>query len=401
MATEVRTNLPERWVNPKVLEWARQRMGLKPQHVEELTDIPAPRITRWEQSLESPTLDNLEDIAEIYDCPVGYFFLDAPPDIKPALNYRGLTAEKTETLSYETHTSLNRYVYLTNYIASLIDKIGIQREIQVGKAELREPINLLAKRERQSLGFSPQIREQWASPNEAFDFWRHAIEAKGIFVITLKLETSEVRGASRWEHAQTPSILVNRMDMEAATGRCFTLLHEWAHLLTKRTGLVCDFQGQARHTQIERFANKFAAEVLVPRTELEDYLKQENLFKRRPRWGDSLLNKIRGNFKVSKDVIAILLEELDLAESGFYKSKRASWDQRKPFFPGYILGHVGSKRSQTKAERRLTELGLPVAQLTSRAYGQGAISKLDLADLLNMKVEQAEGFVSWVHKLPK
>ncbi len=233
--------------------------------------------------------------------------------------------------------------------------------------------------------------------NDAFDFWREAIESRGVFVLALKLKASEVRGASRWDSPQTPAILVNRMDMEAATGRSFTLLHEWAHLLIKHPGLVCDFRGQPRAANIERFANQFAAEILVPKKELEIYLKQKDLFTKRPRWGDSTIDGIRHAFKVSRDVVAILLEEMELAPRGFYRDKRASWDLRKPFF----RGSPSAQRGRTKAALRLREIGQPVATLVSVAYDRGAISKLDLAELLKMKVEQAERFVSWVRENPK
>jgi len=185
--------------------------------------------------------------------------------------------------------------------------------------------------------------------------------------------------------------------MEAATGRSFTLLHEWAHLLIKHPGLVCDFRGQAKGANIERFANKFAAEILVPRMEFESYLKQKDLFVKRSRWGDALIDEIRRDFKVSRDVIAILLEEMGLANRGFYRDKRASWDLRKPFFRGF----TGSRRGRTKAAIRLSEIGRPVANLMSVAYENGAISKLNLAEILDMKVEQAERFVSWVRENPR
>ena len=250
----------------------------------------------------------------------------------------------------------------------------------------------VAQREREQFGFTPEIRRHWASVDEAFDFWRKAIESRGVFVTALKLDSREVRGASRWDSPHSPAILVNRMDMEAATGRTFTLLHEWAHLVVKRPGLVCDFRGQPYSAQLEQFANMFATEVLVPRKEFEYFLKREGFFERRQRWGDPLLDKIRDNFKVSRDVVAILLEEMGLAPPGFYHGKRAAWDQRRPFF----RGGRGARRGQTRAMRRLTEIGLPFAKLVSVAYDRGAVSKLDLADILNMRVEQAERFVSWV-----
>jgi Zn-dependent peptidase ImmA (M78 family)/transcriptional regulator with XRE-family HTH domain len=372
-------------------------MGLSPEQVESLAGIAAERITDWEHATEAPALSDLQNLAGIYDCPAGYFFLDSPPEEKQTLDFRGLTAEKIGALSYETHVHLSEFIRLTDYLASLVENLDLRHEVDINTVDMNEPVESVAGRERERFGFTPETRERWATVNEAFDFWREAIESRGVFVIALKLKASEVRGASRWDSPTTPALLVNRMDMEAATGRTFTLLHEWAHLLIRYPGLVCDFRGQAKGANVERFANQFAAEILVPKKEFELCLKNRNLYEKRSRWGDPLLDEIRRDFKVSRDVIAISLEEMGLAPKGFYRDKRASWDLRKPFFRGF----TGAKRGGTKAARRLSEIGRPVANLMSVAYERGVISKLDLAEMLNMKVEQAERFVSWVRENPR
>lgn len=397
MVIDTHVQLPEKWANPEILNWARTRMGLRPEQMESLAGIAAERIIEWEHAKAAPALSDLQNLAEIYDCPVGYFFLDSPPEEKQPLDFRGLTAEKIEVLSYETHVHLNEFLSLTDYLTSLVENLKLTHEVQIDTVDIREPVESVARREREKFGFTPEVREQWVTANDAFDFWRQAIESRGVFVISLKLKASEVRGASRWDSPHTPAILVNRMDMEAATGRSFTLLHEWAHLLINHPGLVCDFRGQAKGANIERFANQFAAEILVPKKEFETYLKQKDLFIKRSRWGDTMIDEIRRDFKVSRDVIAIMLEEMELAHRGFYRDKRASWDLRKPFFRGF----TGSRRGRTKAAIRLSEIGRPVANLMSVAYESGAISKLDLAEILDMKVEQAERFVSWVRENPR
>lgn len=392
MVIEARVQLPERWINPEILKWARRRMALDAKSVEALTTIPAERLTEWESGKEAPSLHDLEVLAETYDCPVGYFFLESPPEAATGLDFRGLAHGKTEALSYKTHLRLGEYLRLTDYVASLVEKTGISREVRIGTASTNDQVQSVAQRERAKLGFKPELRERWMTANQAFDFWRTAIEAQGVFVITLRLEAGEVRGASRWDQSHPPSILVNHEDIEAATGRTFTLLHEWSHLLLKRPGLVCDFRGQAEDAQIEHFSNRLAAEMLVSRQEFEQVLREERLWEKRARWGDQLLDKIRNHFKVSRDVVAILLEEIGLSQPGFYRSKRGSWDQRRPFFASRRADVTG----KTKAMRRLNELGLPLARLISVAHARGTVSKLDLADILHMKVDRINEFVSVV-----
>lgn len=394
MTTDIKIKLPENWANPRVLIWARQRLNLSYEDVGKKLDVLPARIADWETNKEKPTLSELENLADIYDCPVGYFFLDSPPVEKVELDYRGLKTERVKSLSYESQLSLREFLSLTDYITQLEASLKIQRTFSIEKVAINEPIIFVAKRERERFGVTQEIRATWQSPNDAFEFWRNAIEARGVFVISLKLNPQEIRGASRWDANHPPAILVNRADMESATGRCFTLLHEWSHLLVNQPGLVCDFHGQPHTATIEHFANRFAAEVLVPHDDFEQFLKNENLFEKRTRWGDEKIRHIGQHFQVSKDVIAIKLEENNLADKGFYQEKLNVWYRNKPFF------RISEKTKRTpgsnQAKIRLTEIGMPTARLISSAYDNNLIPELELAHLLKMKVEKAEGFVSWV-----
>jgi len=112
----------------------------------------------------------------------------------------------------------------------------------------------------------------------------------------------------------------------------------------------------------------------------------------RDTWSDYMLDKVRLPFGASRHVVALLLEQLDLVPKGFYASKRAIWEQRQPYFRATTVRRTG----HTKRQRRLTALGAPLISLLSQAHENGAMSKLDLAEVLDMKVEQVEDFGSWV-----
>ena len=92
----------EFWVNPEILRWARERIGFTYSEVEEHSrklgkyyePVTAEQLKRWEQGLEEPDLTHLETLAEIYVCPVGYFFLPEPPEEQLPLSKRGLSSDK-------------------------------------------------------------------------------------------------------------------------------------------------------------------------------------------------------------------------------------------------------------------------------------------------------------------
>lgn len=385
---------PDNWISAHSLYTCRKRMNLNPSQVEDLTGISADQIVDWENSIGVPTLENLESLAKHYRCPVGYFFIDEPPALyTEAVNFRGLSKDKIESLSYTSRLKIDEFIILVETLASTVKELSIPNNPDVSEAHLNDDIKDIVVRERKAFGFTDEIREQWTTSNDAFDFWENAIEARGVYVISLGLIVNEVRGASKWDNESPPAILVNKNDHESATGRTFTLLHEWAHLMLREPGIICDFIGFEEKTKIEHFANEFAAEMMVSKAELRQYLEAKGLYKYKPRWGDADIDTVKHYFKVSRDVIAISLENLNLAPDGFYNTKRVQWDKRRPYFGG---PRVSTLLGRTKVRRRYQELGKPYSKIIADAYMNSSISMTSLSRILGMKVDKFPDFVSYV-----
>ncbi len=104
---------PNGWINPHSLYVCRTRMNLTPSQVEELTGVSAEQINNWERSLGTPTLEQLEILARHYRCPVGYFFMEQPPaQYSESINFRGLSKEKFENLSYQSRLKIDEFITL-------------------------------------------------------------------------------------------------------------------------------------------------------------------------------------------------------------------------------------------------------------------------------------------------
>jgi len=227
---------PSDWVNAHSLYLCRSRMNLNPSQVEALAGIEEETLVNWEKSIEVPTLEDLEKLAKHYRCPVGYFFLEQPPELSiNKVNFRGLSENKIDSLSYESRLKIDECIYLSDTLSSIVNDLRVTNNPDVTRIHLNENIKDIVRQERELFSFSDAIRKDWESPGEAFDFWKQAIEKRGVYIISLGLIVNEVRGASRWEDGSPPTILVNKNDYESATGRTFTLLHEWANLLLRET----------------------------------------------------------------------------------------------------------------------------------------------------------------------
>jgi len=390
-----------RWVNPLVLRWARERLGLKPNEVASVSQqlerqyyapVSVEELSRWEEGMgEEPTLAHLETLAEIYVCPVGWFFLDAPPEREQPISLRG--GGELHTFSASTRASLERFLELTRWTAHLVRQLEQPWEVRIRPREISPDIAEVEKRAqeyRQRLGWTDEVRQGMASDfREAFRWWRRAIEDLGIFCFELPLDPQEARGASLW-YEGIPFILVNHEDAEAAAGRTFTLLHEFAHLISTEETFVCGFHEFSRNH--ERFANRFAARVLLSPQELLKALEQMGKAGYRDWWGDSLLDEIRRPFCVSRDVVAVLLEEMGLAPPEFYRKKRENWGKTG----GKRWGQGG--RRPTRNEQKLREVGYSMSRLLHRAAQRPDFAWMDAALMLGMKVEKLEKWLQWARE---
>ena len=370
------------WANPAMLTWEREQVNLSISDVAAKIKATGAEVDAWESGDALPRLADLRRLASLYLCPVGHFFLGEPPAAASALDYRGLSEDKQ--LDYESNKTLRRFLRYVEVAGDWMEQLGMPAAARIPELPLRDPA-AAARESMALLGVTQEVRDAWPSASEAFAGWRQAIEQRGVFVFSMALPPGGVRGASTWTEDGVPAILVNHSDAESASGRIFTLLHEFAHLLVRRAGIVCDF-GERR--EVETFANRFAARAIVPSEALHSRLTVLGLHQARPHWTDAQVESIREPFHASRDVVAISLEEMGLAEPGYYASRRAAWGKR-----GFGRRRAGSSGGgQTKPQRKHRELGERMSGLVLSAESSGAISPLDIADVLDMPLHRLPEF---------
>jgi len=278
--------------------------------------------------------------------------------------------------------TLSRFLELAGWAEDVAIETGQFAAPSFGYATLKDDIERVVDTERRRLGFDAQVRAGWHTKDGAFVWWRRRIERLGVFCFVMRLPTSEVRGASYWTQRKAAFILVNSEDAESAAGRMFTLLHEYAHLLLRQS-LVCDFRGSNGGVRGERFANRFAARMLIGPSEMRARLDELGISKFREQWGDGMLDKIRDPFRVSRDVVSIYLEELGLAPKGFYAAKRGAWAKLRAFGRAKV-----PVTGRTLPVQRLKMVGSTLAGVLSSKQAEAALSALDLAEVLDVKVER-------------
>jgi Zn-dependent peptidase ImmA (M78 family) len=126
------------------------------------------------------------------------------------------------------------------------------------------------------------------------------------------VDTNEMRGFAIARN-EIPVIVVNGRDPSQG-GRCYTLLHELAHVLLGESALTNGDGGTVEDQKIERFCDSVAAAALMPRDLMLSFPQVRP--DRRARWNDEELRTMANAIGVSREAFLLRLVTM----------RRASWD---------------------------------------------------------------------------
>jgi Zn-dependent peptidase ImmA (M78 family)/DNA-binding XRE family transcriptional regulator len=376
-------------VEPKVLLWARESIGLGIQEVAKRLQLSENTLGKWELGEKRPTLAQIEKLSKIYKRPLAAFFLPRPPEEPPLpKDFRSLPTKKGATFSPKTRLAIRRARRLQSLAAELAKSLKRDITRKISKVSLSDNPENVAIRIREQLGIGIQTQFGWRDENEALNEWIKAIEKSGILVFQIGMPIEETRGFSL-DQSQLPVIVLNSSD--SPKGRIFSIFHEYAHLLLNDSG-ICDmedednFSGESKLT--EKFCNYFAGAILVPKDGLLNHeLIRTNNYP--SELSDETLKELAKSFKVSQEVILRRLLIFELSSRDFYKKKRKEWETK-------AKKEQGQKRwgRQNPPRKCIQENGIPFVSLVLETHREEKITYRDVADYLTIplkhlpKVEQ-------------
>jgi Zn-dependent peptidase ImmA (M78 family) len=358
--------------NPKMLRWAREKAGLRAEDVASAEKIYLEQLLQWERGDTTPTMAQLRKLGKRYKRPLMVFYLSDPPQgFTVVKDYRHLpTSEATESpeLRYVIRRAQERQSWASEYLA----ESGAPPNQFVGSLERDADVYQAATKFRQRLGVGLAAQEMCDSALGGFRLWRDAAEALGFFVFqAIHVTVNEMRGCALPDKF-APVALVNSKDADVA--KTFTLIHELAHLLlgeTAITGSNTDFE-LASHSPVERFCNRFAAEVLVPHDDLVRFVPKN--------WIEhetEILRAAARKYWVSRSVIAYRLVEAKLANKEWLNSRWSALQSAAKDTGGPQPQHLLA----------LSRNGVAFPKLTISAYHGGEIHGGAVSNLLGMKLK--------------
>jgi Zn-dependent peptidase ImmA (M78 family) len=239
-------------------------LGLTPARGKSAVD----RLEAMEVGEEEPSRTIISKMAKAYRRPLIAFYLAEPPRTGDrGEDFRTLPGK--EQYSADLDALVRDIKARQGLIRSILEDDEAMRLDFVGSATMDEPVQKLASRITERLGFSmPQFRAA-KSPDEAFAYVRERIEENGVYVLLLgnlgsfhtNIPVELFRGFALADDV-APVIVIN--DQDARTAWSFTALHELVHIWLGQTGI----SGTDAENYIERYCNDVAGEFLLPAREL-------------------------------------------------------------------------------------------------------------------------------------
>ncbi len=362
-------------VCPPILQWARERSG---QTVEQLSKA-FPKYLHWEEGKAGPTIKQLERLAKKTCTPLGFFFLDSPPDDRlPIQDFRTMGESSVQRPSPDLLETIEIMQRRQDWFHDYLVDEGADPLPFVSSTSTSDDHNAVARGIRKSL----DCEEGWASKEatwtDALQHLRERIEDCGVMVVIngvvgnnvhRRLSVEEFRGFALCD-PYAPLIFINGADAKAA--QMFTLIHELAHIWIGQDG-VSNLEGlHPASFEEETFCNAVAAEFLVPEYELGAVWNQvEN-------HGDPLKDIAR-RFKVSPLVAA--RRALDL--------KLISKVEFLDFYKGYQSNEPGKKRASKSGgnfwNTQNTRIGRRFGIHVVIAVREGKLLYRDAYDLTGLK----------------
>ena len=367
-------------INPDIIKWARERSGYTLKEVADSVNKDAETISNWESGSSAPTYAQLEKLADKCKRPIALFFFPEVPQEPDLVNQLALRSSEIEELSPNIrlllrHATARQISLMELNMGANPAETKIFRDLH---AQLDDSVTDLARRTREYLDINVETQASWSDSTTALEIWRDCIEDKGIFVFKDAFQNEFVDGFSL-VHVEFPVIYLN--NSRPHVRQIFSLFHELAHLLLRRNGITRGVKiGGER---IERFCNQFAAEFLVPSSDLETRLDF-------PNYDDTAIGELTSHYKVSRPVILLKLIEQNIFTPADYEQKIKKW---KEVYESSLEKVAESKRSGggNYYNTRAIYLGYRFLELAFGKYHQGGCSIEELSEHLNVKVKNLPG----------
>lgn len=353
--------------------------------------VPDDRVAAWESGEAQPTIAQLRKASVVYRRSLGVFFLSEPPkDFDALRDFRRHEGTAIGTWSPGLHEEYRRAHVQREQALALYELEDAEPPSSWRLAHLPSPDEELASaaRERVLVGSPLPLPQASGTVYDHLNTWVASLEAAGVMVMATArggVSPSEMRAMSLYFDV-LPVIVVNGAD--AARGRLFSLMHEYAHLLLHAGGLcdtISDTNATTPDRQLEARCNGIAASILMPRAAVLAQPEVRARERAPDSWDYNSLAAAAAPFGVSAEAMLRRLLTLSRVSLAFYRARREEFVRRYEEEEARRQAGGGDWYRNT-----VRDLGKGYVRLVASAYNRRVIDAYTASTYLNVKVGQID-----------
>lgn len=291
-------------ISSSVLIWVMSQIVNSQQISEQVAD----NLQKWLTGEKKPTFNQVEQASKATGIPLGYFFLDNPPQLDLSLlEYRTIKSAETDNPS----PNLVKTIYDMERIQDwLREDIIMHNEDElefVGSKTLNENADNFANDIRKRLNIPINWQETCPKSTKAYVYLREVISCIGITVMFngvvgvnthRPLNVNEFRAFALCDK-YAPLIFINNNDSD--NGKLFSLIHELAHIWLGENNVLNESNiRMTSKKDIEVLCNAVASEIIVPQVTFTSKWELTSAQSNK----EMAINSLSAYFKCSRLVIA-------------------------------------------------------------------------------------------------
>lgn len=273
------------------LKFARTYRGMSAQELADRIKVSRQSINQFENySIDSdknskPSMENIENIAQELKFPVEFFFQKERENIKIKNTYfRALLSSKKK----EKQSQINKAVLIT-VIYDILQEYLEFPDINIPVVQ-KENLS-----DKDISNAARELRDLWNIGNKPIKDIIFLMENNGLVVTALSTNTEEIDAFTQYIKIENREYMcvVLENEKKSACRRQFSAAHELGHIILHANKINMNEIERSEFREIERQANLFASELLLPEEEFKKdlimptSLKSYEILKRK--WHVSIL----------------------------------------------------------------------------------------------------------------
>jgi len=335
--------------NPNRFALARKRRGFTKIYVARKLGVDLRTITGWERGEYIPSPEMLSAIEGALGFPRAFFAGDDLEEPAPdAASFRSLSRM----------TAKQRNMALGQGAIALLVNKWLEERFEIPQPSLPD-----LRYESTPEAAANSLRRIWAIGELPIRNMVHLLEANGVRVFSLDLESREVDAFSMWK-ANTPFIFLNRY--KSSEHSRFDAAHELGHLIMHR-------HGSPQGREAEREADQFASAFLMPSQSVLAHAPRhasiEELLRLKKIWSVSLsaLNYRLHELRLTSDWQHRILY-MQIAKRGFLTSEPDSCPRESSLVLQNLFLHLYQQEGISRA-KIAEDLQIPISELEHLVFG--------------------------------